>query len=403
MTSIAETLSPQPAPQAGLQTSSCAVGVRVFDHFDAVRADWRVLEAEAPHSGYQRLGWQEAFLRHLGPGEVPCLALLDDEAGQPQALLPFVVRRRAGVTIASFIGGKHSNFGMGLWRPAFAASLTAAGLMAALRQIARQSPMPIDLFTLTNQPLAWGGHANPFALLPHRPSPSFGYHLALGPDGDAVLDRVVSSSSRRKIRRKERSLAEMGALSFVVACEPAAIVRFTDTFLAYKATRFAELGIANVFAVSGMRDFIIDAASGEAPALELSALMVGDEPVALFAGTIAQGRYSGMFNAMIPGPMQKDSPGELLLHHLIRDCCARGLAVFDLGAGEAGYKSHICDGIDPLFDQAIATTAKGAALAAALGALGHAKRRVKQSPFLWSLVGKLRRLRAKPAARDNAA
>jgi len=402
MSSIAETMSPLPAPTAGLQTSSCAVVVRVFDDFDVIRADWRALETEAPHSGYQRLSWQEAFLRHLGPGEVPCLALLDDEAGQTQALLPFVVRRRAGVAIATFIGGKHSNFGMGLWRPAFAASLTADGLMAALRQVARQSPIPIDLFALTNQPLSWGGHANPFTLLPHRPSPSFGYHLALGPDGDAVLDRVVSSSSRRKMRRKERSLAGMGPLSFVVAREPDAIARFTDTFLAYKATRFAELGIANVFAVSGMRDFIIDAASGEAPALELSALMVGDEPVALFAGTIAQGRYSGMFNAMIPGPMQKDSPGELLLHHLIRDCCARGLAVFDLGAGEADYKSHICDGIDPLFDQAIATTAKGAALAAALGALGHAKRRVKQSPFLWSLVGKLRRMRAKPAARGSA-
>lgn len=402
MTMIAETISTHSDRMAGQQAVPAPVAVRVFDRFDAVRSDWLALQDEAPISGYQRLAWQETFQRHLGGRSTPCIAVIDDAAGRPQAILPFVVSRRAGVATATFIGGKHSNFGMGLWRPAFARSMTSAALDAMLRQIARQSAVPIDLFALTNQPLSWAGLANPFALLPHRPSPSFGYHLALGPDADAVLQRVVSSASRRKMRRKERALADVGALSFVVAREPEAIARFTETFLAYKATRLAELGIANVFAVPGMRDFIIAAASGETPAIELCALMVGDEPVALFGGSIAQGRYSGMFTAMIPGPLQKDSPGEVLLHHLIRDCCERGLAVFDLGAGEAEYKSNICDGVDPLFDQTVPATARGAVAAAALGAMGLAKRRVKQSALLWGLVLKLRRLRARVHAKDQA-
>ncbi len=124
-------------------------------------------------------------------------------------------------------------------------------------------------------PLAWEGQPNPLALLPHRPSPSFGYHLALGPDADAVLERVVSASSRRKMRKKERNLAEIAPVSFSVARDPAEIARFTDTFLSYKAQRFAELGIANVFGVPGMREFIIDAASGPEPAIELCALKWG--------------------------------------------------------------------------------------------------------------------------------
>ena len=143
---------------------------------------------------------------------------------------------------------------------------------------------------------------------------------------------------------------------------------------------------------------ILTAAAGDSPAIELCALMVGDEPVALFGGTIAAGRYSGMFNAMAPGPQQRHSPGELLLHHLIRHCCERGLTVFDLGAGEADYKSHICDGTDALFDLAVPVTAKGQAAAFVQDMAGQMKRRIKQSPRLWPLIVRLRRLRGRLSA-----
>ncbi|MGU9981834.1 GNAT family N-acetyltransferase [Phreatobacter sp. HK31-P] len=399
MSAIAEPMAGRPLPcDQSVAGEAAPFAVRVVDNFAAAHDDWLALEAEAPLSGYQRLAWQETFQRHLGDGADGCIAVIADTGGTAQALLPFAIVRRRGLAVASFIGGKHANFAMGLWRPAFARTLGAAELAAAFRAIAARSPHPIDLFELTNQPVSWAGLANPLALLPHRPSPSFGYHLALGPDADAVLERVVSASSRRKMRKKERNLAEIGPVTFAVAGDAATIARFTDAFLAYKAARFAELGIPNVFDVPGMRDFIIEAASGPRPAIELCALKVGDEIVALFGGCIANGRYSGMFNAMAPGDVRHESPGELLLHHLIRDCCARGLTVFDLGAGEADYKSNICDGVDPLFDQSIAVSWKGALAARAFTAVGSLKRRAKQSAWLWPLIVKARRLRGRSAA-----
>lgn len=399
MSAIAEPIAGSSLPsESRVAEGKAAFAVRVVADFAAARDAWLALETEAPHSGYQRLGWQQTFHSHLADGARCCIAIVDDTAGRAQAILPFAVSRRHGLSTASFIGGKHANFGLALWRPAFVRSLQATDVESILRQIAARSPWPIDLFELANQPLAWEGQPNPLALLPHRPSPSFGYHLALGPDADAVLERVVSASSRRKMRKKERNLAEIAPVSFSVARDPAEIARFTDTFLSYKAQRFAELGIANVFGVPGMREFIIDAASGPEPAIELCALKVGDEIVALFGGCIANGRYSGMFNAMAPGDVQHESPGELLLHHLIRHCCTRGLTIFDLGAGEAGYKSNICDGVDPLFDQSVAITWKGRLAARGFALLGHLKRSAKQSSWLWPLLVKLRRLRARGAA-----
>jgi CelD/BcsL family acetyltransferase involved in cellulose biosynthesis len=375
------------------------VPVTVAAGFDEIEAAWRALEPSAVFSGYRSFDWQSRFHRHLGDGSTPCLAVLADASGTTRAILPFAVEHSALGGVASFIGDKHANFGMGLWQRDFAAGMTGPALMAALKDIARRSPARIDLFRLTNQPAVWDGMANPFLGLPHQPSPSFGYHLALGPDADAVLGRVVSGNSRRKMNKKERNLGEIAPVSFRVASTPEEVERFTDQFLAFKAVRFQALGIANVFDGSAMRDFIIGAATdglrSPTPAIELCALMVGDEPLAFFGGAISRNRYSGMFNAMTPGPLMKESPGELLLHHLIRYCCARGLAVFDLGAGEAQYKSNLCDGQDELFDQFVAVTMRGHLAASGLSLAAQAKRRVKQSPRLWSLVTKLRRARGR--------
>jgi CelD/BcsL family acetyltransferase involved in cellulose biosynthesis len=375
------------------------VSVTVAAGFGEIEAAWRALEPSAVFSGYRSFDWQSRFQRHLGDGTRPCLAVLAYETGAPRALLPFAVERTTLGGVASFIGDKHANFGMGLWQRDFAAKMTGPVLAGALKEIARRSPARIDLFRLTNQPAVWDGMANPFLALPHQPSPSFGYHLALGPDADAVLARVVSGNSRRKLNKKERNLGEIGPVSFRVASTPAEVERFTDQFLAFKAIRFEALGIANVFGTPAMRDFIVGAATdglgSPTPAVELCALMVGEEPVAFFGGAISRNRYSGMFNAMTPGPLMKESPGELLLHHLIRHCCARGLAIFDLGAGEAQYKSNLCDGQDALFDQFIPMTIRGHVAASGLSLAAQAKRRIKQSPRLWSLVTKMRRARGR--------
>ncbi len=51
----------------------------------------------------------------------------------------------------------------------------------------RKSGDRADLMMLANQPLRWSGLDNPFALLPHQASPSFGYSGALQADFDALL------------------------------------------------------------------------------------------------------------------------------------------------------------------------------------------------------------------------
>jgi len=70
---------------------------------------------------------------------------------------------------------------------------------------------------------------------------------------------------------------------------------------------------------------------------------------------------------------------------------ARGMTHFDLGAGEARYKSSVCNETIELYDAILPVTARGFLAAPMLTAYLRLKRRVKQTP---SLINAYQRVRS---------
>src|SRR5699024_6482974 len=136
-----------------------------------------------------------------------------------------------------------------------------------------------------------------------------------------------------------------------------------DAFLKQKSARMRALGVPDVFAAPGVRRFIEAAATepgeGGTPPIELYALSVDDMIVATMGGIVGGGRFCAMFNSIVQGPYAVESPGEQLLINLVRQCCERGLGTFDLGIGEAHYKSLFCGDAEPLFDSYLPLSAGG--------------------------------------------
>jgi CelD/BcsL family acetyltransferase involved in cellulose biosynthesis len=131
-------------------------------------------------------------------------------------------------------------------------------------------------------------------------------------------------------------------------------------------------------------------------AIELHALCVGERIVATY-GAIRHGSHlHAMFNSFEQDEaIARCSPGDLLLQHVIDDARGRGISGFDLGIGEARYKSSVCKDVVPLFDCIVPMTALGR-IGGMLAALRlSAKRRIKRSPTIWGLVQKSRTLAAR--------
>jgi CelD/BcsL family acetyltransferase involved in cellulose biosynthesis len=371
--------------------------VEVFHHFVAAEPHWRALERAGLATPYQAYDLLRLWHRHIGAAEgvSPFIVVGFSIAGEPLFLWPLGLRQRAGLKVVEFLGGKHANFNMALWRRNAAVDIGAADLRSVLDGIGDRA----DLAMLSNQPMNWAGVDNPFALLPHQPSPSFGYSGALKPDFEALFNERTSASARKKMRRKERILAEGGEVRFQQAADAAEIRAVLDDFFAQKTARTRAIGLPDVFADPGVREFIQAAAemptAAGGPLIELYTLSVAGVIVATIGGIVADGRFSGMFLSIIHGRYAAESPGEQLLVHMVRLLCERGLHTFDLGIGEAKYKGLFCPDAEPMFDSYWPLSPAGRRVAFVFSAVAAVKRAIKQQPALWSLVLKWRRLRAR--------
>jgi CelD/BcsL family acetyltransferase involved in cellulose biosynthesis len=373
----------------------------IFDDMAAAEPHWRALEqVHNLATPYQRYDFLKAWQLHVGGacGVRPFIVAAFNAGGMPLFLWPLGIRTFAGLRLVEFLGGKHANFNMALWRRDAAAAIGADELREVLGRIAANA----DIVRLINQPQTWAGTTNPFALLPQQRSANFGFSGGLVTDFEALFRACTNAATRKKMRKKERTLAGYGAVRFERANGAHDVRRALDVFFKQKRARMRMLGAPDVFASPDVRRFIEAAAtaetSGGQPPIELYTLSVNDIVVATMGGIVGGGRFCAMFNSIARGHFASESPGEQLIVHLVRACCARGLETFDLGIGEAHYKTMFCGDVEPLFDTYLPLSAAGRVLAAVFAFTASIKRAIKQQPALWSLSIAARRLGAKLSA-----
>lgn len=362
-------------------------GITISPALSAIKAEWLEFEARALVTPYQSFGWIKAFTTTVGAAHRMEFrhVVLRDAAGAAQAILPLTITRRGGIRFAEFTGGKHANYHMGLYAPDFAAALDAEATRAMLTEVG-SAIGGLDGLIFVNQPTEWQGVPNPPALLAAGLSPSGAYKLALERgDCEGALKRSMSAHARKKLKNKRNRFAGFGKSVLIRAQEPGEIERVIDAFLTQKAVRFQAMGVPDPFADPPVREFLRQAATpglGASPPLELYSLDVEGRSVATYVGAVQGGRFSGMATSFdMESEVAKTSPGEILLVDLIKLKCHEGIRVFDLGVGEARYKTTICDDRDELVDTFLPLTAKGRVYAWFSRAKRVAKRRIKGSPL----------------------
>lgn len=356
-------------------------------------ADWAVLAATAPSTPYQTSAWVLPWIDTVGASLsiAPLIVVARDAAGVPVALLPLGVQRQGGLSLASFLGAKDSNFNLGLFRPG--TEWTRAALHRLLSRAAAADGRGIDLFAFRNQPHAWQGAANPLLALARQPSPSFAYKADLAADPDAFFKAHLSRDTRKKVRQKTNRLASLGAVSVVEARTQAEVAEVLDAFMTQRLARNVAAGLGSDDLVP-LRRFLDRTVGGDGP-IAFHALRCGDRIVATLGGARHGDRFSGMLTSFAAEPeIARASPGELLLIEVMRRHCAAGFATFDLGVGEARYKETYCPDAQELFDSLVPMTARGRVFAGAEALRLQLKRAIKQSSWAWPLAQRLRRARA---------
>ncbi|WP_020175866.1 GNAT family N-acetyltransferase [Methyloferula stellata] len=386
------------APQIAASEKRRSLGglLEVCDDPSRALSVWQELIAVAPASPYQTPGFLLPWLATRGAEAKiePLFIQQRDGGGTALALFCLGIKSVGPFRAAVFLGEKDSNFNFALFRPGFAPDRAAiiAMLHSAARMMGAKAP---DLFLLLNQPVDWNGWPNPLATLPRQWSPSFAYKATLGSNAETFFNAKLSKDTRKKLRKKENRLAEIGPVRYVTAGGDSAMrQRIIEAFFAQKIARFETQKIDAGFDGEAMRNFVETASRpSDANRLELHALLCGENIVAVYGGATHQTHFSGFFNSFDADPeIAKSSPGDLLLLKLIAAKCAQGVTTFDLGIGEARYKQMVCDEAVPLFDSFIPVTWKGSIAAIILSLSQRVKRGLKQNRKAFETARRLRAL-----------
>ncbi|MEY9405105.1 CelD/BcsL family acetyltransferase involved in cellulose biosynthesis [Bradyrhizobium japonicum] len=312
-----------------------------------------------------------------------------DDDGRPLGLLPLVLRTAFGVRSASFMGGTHSTFNMGLWQREFAATATEHDLQSLTAMLSARDEA--DVLVLRRQPTYWRDLQNPLRLLPHEPSNAHCPVRTMEPGATTV--NLISESLRRQLQRKERKLQPLAGYRYYIASDDVDITRLLDWFFQVKPQRMAQQKLPSVFADPGVQEFIRSACMTKLAdggrAIEIHALECDEEVIAIFAGVADDHRFSTMFNTYTMSGKAKFSPGLILMRYVIDHFAGRYRA-FDFGIGLYDYKLLVCPDYEPIFDSFIPLSVRGRFAVGAISAVNEAKRFVKSNPALLDIAQNLR-------------
>ncbi|WP_373049162.1 GNAT family N-acetyltransferase [Vulgatibacter sp.] len=181
----------------------------------------------------------------------------------------------------------------------------------------------------------WESMRTPFVPLPGRNG-----------DFEAMLGAATTSKFRANVRRRRRKLEEKGAVTFerITHADAAALQAFYDLEAAgWKGEKGTAIGCEG--ATRSFYDRIAAWAEREG-CLSLYALRLEGVPVAMHYGLTWGGRY------FLPKPAFDEShgacsPGQLLLHDVLRDCVERGLVEFDFLGPWMDWKADWTEHVRP--------------------------------------------------------
>ena len=391
MTTTDQRLIDGPAGRQAAVPHSSGASITLQRGLAAAEPAWRALEREAIFTPYQRFDWvaEIAHSQQLKDSDFVTLQISFD--GQPAALLPLHLERKAGCTFAAIPG---SSLGNSDWMPVrrdAASRLTRPVLNQAFAQLRAQAG--VDVLSFEHLPPQWRGIDNPLLSFPHQPSPDHFYYAAIAPDMLETLPKKRRVDILRGRRRLEETL---GPVTLRRATTIEHIDQVHAAFLEHRSVRFRQMGVPNVFAEAHFRALFRDGAiagAGDAkPAIALHALYVGEEIVATAVGTYSPCHYSQYINSNTDGPASKYSLVGLLMFLLVEDLIAAGISSIDMGVGDFAYKTSWTQKT-PIADAAIALSPMGLPAAALLNAKRRLKREIKQNEKLWSVAKQLRQWR----------
>lgn len=378
--------------------ANAAQGLRiaVADAMLPLEQAWRALERDNLNSLHQGYDWCQSWVNAY---RNPLAVIHGTLAGAVAFILPIEIVTVRGVRVAKFISADHSNINTGLFSAHCIEALGAFDgrqLADLMREALRGTA---DLILLQNIPLEWRGRKSPLAMLPKVQNQNHAYQLPLLETLEATLRQLNAKSRRKKFRVQSKRLEALGGYDYVAGGPADEQHRLLDLFFRQKSERFKALGLPDVFADAQTRAFLhgtIDVRDGDSFGLQMHALKLKSEHeghITALSGISRKGDHViCQFSSIDESIAAEASPGEFLFWQMIAGLHNQGVALFDFGLGDQGYKRSWAPEETAHYDVVIPISMRGRIAGQAHRAITRSKAFIKSRQDLYRFAQRARRV-----------
>jgi CelD/BcsL family acetyltransferase involved in cellulose biosynthesis len=390
-------------PKPAKPPSLAGIRIAVHNDLNEIKQDWLTFEKDAACTVFQTYGWLSKWQRNIGePARIlPVIVTGHDAAGALLFILPFAIETRGLLRRLTWLGRELCDYNAPIATPDFLHDIGAEGFAALWRAIIARirdtSRTRFDLIDLDKMPEHVGGQSNPFAGLDVLAHPCGAHVSTLGEDWEKFYASKRSSATRKKERKKLRQLGEHGEVRLVSASAHEDRVEIMKVLIGQKSHWFARMGVKDIFARAGTRDFFMDVAADPAmqDIVHVSRLSVGETAAATSVGLRFRDCYYLVLSSYLDAEISRLGPGRTHLHELLRYAIAKGFRWFDFTVGDEPYKRDWSDKVVKLYDYLEPITLRGRLAALTLLGYRTLKRFIKNTPILWRAYSSLRLLKGR--------
>lgn len=351
--------------------------------------EWRAALSHLVTATPQDIDFVRSWLDHANKD---CVAVAARSARGIEFLLPLEIVRKGPFQIAQLPGGSHANANFAACSETISA-MPADILLAKVRNTVQTFRPNVDAVLLERLLETLDDRTNPLVVPTSNVSPNVALSFSLAADFKDVLKDRNGAKKQKKMRQMQRRMDDRGGWRMFKADTAAECTYVLDRFFKLKGERLKSMGLKDVFADTNVQSFFkslyIGALGSPAPRYELHALEVGGEIAAVGGCTVNGKHFTVEFGGICSNDRQL-SPGDILYHLLIEQCCKRGFEIYDFGVGDEFYKRRWCDVETWHRDTFIPLTAKGRILVSGLKRIAAVKKSIKNNPKLFSLIKRLR-------------
>jgi CelD/BcsL family acetyltransferase involved in cellulose biosynthesis len=311
-------------------------------------------------TSFQTSLWLATWYNTLGRGggEPIVLTVVDGRTREVAAILPLFRRRERGLRVIDFADGGVSDYNAAILGPA---APTGVGLAKAFWTATKNVLSDADLIRFTKMPGTVEGRINPLVLLPQAARCSLNSNTIYIPrtweSFLAGLDRKVRKEIGRSWRvfsghdgAEFRRVEALNEAEYVLSCiERQQRARFARPDSVYLLDHPDIIAFYRELVAGGLR-------AGE---VVLTALLCHNDVVAALLGLVRGRTYTMIRISKVGEPWTNCSPGRLVIIKTMRLLLEQGCTTFDLSIGDLPYKRRLGTQQGPLFELAVALTARG--------------------------------------------